>query len=122
VGRSYRPAGHPGRTRPQGQDDDRPYEAGYDGDDLEDEYDDDYLDDRFLESDDAADYRRPRRRAFFVKAVAITVIFAMLLAFPLGYLLETEMRDGRVTAALAVTEVTIVLAAVLLVRATRRRL
>ncbi len=75
-----------------------------------------------VDGDEAEDYRRPRARNLVVKGIAISVIIALLLAFPLGYLLDTELRDGRVTAALAVTEVTIVVALIVLVRSTRRPL
>jgi hypothetical protein len=83
--------------------------------------DDDDVFAEFDDDDEAEDYRRPRARNLVVKGIAVAVIFALLLAFPLGYVLETELRDGRVTAALVVTEVTVVVALVLLLRSTRRR-
>ena len=46
----------------------------------------------------------------------------MLLAFPLGYLLDTELRNQHLEAALVLIEVVIVAVAIAVVRSNRRRL
>ena len=54
--------------------------------------------------------------------MALTLIAGMLLAFPLGYLLDAELRSQHLEAVLAVIEVTIVVVLVVVVRASRRPL
>ena len=57
-----------------------------------------------------------------VKAVALLVIVGMLLAFPLGYLLDTELRNQHLEAALVIIEGVVFAVLVAAVRASRRRL
>lgn len=61
-------------------------------------------------------------RRLLVKAVALLVIVGMLLAFPLGYLLDTELRNQHLEAALVIVEAVVVAVLVASVRASRRRL
>ena len=67
-------------------------------------------------------YPRHRVRRALVKAVALTLIAGMLLAFPLGYLLDAELRSQHLEAVLAVIEVTIAVLLVAVVRASRKPL
>lgn len=54
--------------------------------------------------------------------MALLVIVGMLLAFPLGYLLDTELRNQHLEAALVIIEVVVFAVLVAAVRASRRRL
>jgi hypothetical protein len=67
-------------------------------------------------------YTSYRLRRFIVKVVALIVIVGMLLAFPLGYLLDAELRNHHVEAGLALIELTIAVVLVAVVRSSRRRL
>ncbi|MDP9325846.1 MAG: hypothetical protein M3O87_04830 [Candidatus Dormibacteraeota bacterium] len=92
-------------------------EDGAEGDDAD-------LDDEAYfgsDEDEADQYRPPRWRGLLVKGVALTLIIGLLLAFPLGYLLDSELRDGRIEVAILVTEITLMVALVIVVRSTRRR-
>ncbi|MGI8610359.1 MAG: hypothetical protein ACR2MY_14240 [Candidatus Dormibacteria bacterium] len=50
------------------------------------------------------------------------LIVGLVLAFPLGYLLDAELRNQHLEAALAIVEVVVVVVLVASVRASRRRL
>ncbi|HEV1997421.1 MAG TPA: hypothetical protein VGR61_04725 [Candidatus Dormibacteraeota bacterium] len=52
----------------------------------------------------------------------MVVIVGMLLAFPLGYLLDTELRNQHLEAAMVIIEAVIVAVLIASVRASRRRL
>ncbi|MFY9614265.1 MAG: hypothetical protein WAT58_02600 [Candidatus Dormiibacterota bacterium] len=91
----------------------------YDKDSENEEEDEAYLD---FDEDDADQYRPPLWRGLLVKGVALTLIIGLLLAFPLGYVLDSELRDGRIEVAILVTEVTLMVALVMIVRSTRRPL
>jgi hypothetical protein len=72
------------------------------------------------DSDDEIPRFRARRAA--VKVVAVVLIVGMLLAFPLGYLLDGELRNQHVEAVLAVVEVTTAAVLIAVVRSSRRPL
>lgn len=72
--------------------------------------------------DESDEYPRHRARSAIVKAVALVVIVGMLLAFPLGYLLDVELRNQHVEAGLAIIEVTIAVALLAVLRASRKPL
>jgi hypothetical protein len=72
--------------------------------------------------EDAEPYRRRGARAWLTKAVAVVLIIGMLLAFPLGYVLDEQLRNQHVEAVLAIVEVTIAIVLIVVVRGSRRRL
>ncbi|HEV3235029.1 MAG TPA: hypothetical protein VG329_10825 [Candidatus Dormibacteraeota bacterium] len=91
----------------------------YDEEDNQDEHGPE----QFGFDDDEADQYRPSRwRGLLVKGVALTLIIGLLLAFPLGYVIDSELRDGRIEVAILLTEVTLMVALVMIVRSTRRPL
>lgn len=80
-----------------------------------------YPDDEPPAADWDDDEPSPRRRRHPVlKLVALVLVIGMLLAFPLGYVLEAESRNQNVEATVALVEVTIAVVLVVLVRASRR--
>lgn len=72
--------------------------------------------------DNEEGYPRHRVRMAVTKAVALVLITGLLLAFPLGYLLDTELQNQHLEAGLVVIEVTIAIVLVVAVRGSRRRL
>jgi hypothetical protein len=72
--------------------------------------------------DDDEEYPRHRMRRLLVKAVAYVLIVGLILAFPLGYLLDTELRNQHLEAALVIIEVVVFAVIVAVVRSNRRRL
>jgi uncharacterized membrane protein YfcA len=79
-------------------------------------------DDPFAGDDGPDEYPRFRVRRALTKAVALVLIIGMLLAFPLGYLLDAELRNQHLEAVLAVVELTIAAVLVAVVRSSRRPL
>jgi hypothetical protein len=67
-------------------------------------------------------YPSYRVRRYLTKAVALIVIVGLLLAFPLGYLLDEELRNQHIEAGLALIELTIAAVLIAVVRSSRRRL
>ncbi|MFN2466234.1 MAG: hypothetical protein ABR598_08235 [Candidatus Dormibacteria bacterium] len=63
---------------------------------------------------------RFRVRRTLMKVVALVLIVGLLLAFPLGYLLDAELRNQHLEAALFVIEVVIAGVLVGVVRSSRR--
>lgn len=73
--------------------------------------------------DDGEPYpARLRGRRRLMKAIALVLIVGLLLAFPLGYLLDAELRNQHLEAALALIELTIAGVLVGVVRSSRRPL
>ena len=72
--------------------------------------------------EDEEDYPRRRVRGWWTKAVALVLIIGMLLAFPLGYVLDEQLRNQHVEAVLAIVEVTVAIVLVVVLRGSRRRL
>lgn len=79
-------------------------------------------DDYPREWDEPDDYPRHRVRRALVRAVALVAIIGLLLVFPLGYLLDEELRTQHVEAGLALVELTIAVVLIAVVRLSRRRL
>ncbi|MEA2681994.1 MAG: hypothetical protein QOK05_322 [Chloroflexota bacterium] len=82
----------------------------------------DHPDDPFAFDDGPDEYPRYRGRRMLVKGVALVLIVGMLLAFPLGYLLDAELRNQHLEAVLALVELTIFAVLVAVVRSSRRPL
>ncbi|HEY8740228.1 MAG TPA: hypothetical protein VIN56_06525 [Candidatus Dormibacteraeota bacterium] len=61
-----------------------------------------------------------RFRRVVLKAVALVVIIGMMLAFPLGYLLDAELRNQHLEAALLLIEMVIAGVLIAVVRFSRR--
>lgn len=64
---------------------------------------------------------RQRARRAVVKGVAFVLVIGMLVAFPLGYVLDTDLRTRNIEGTFALLEVTIGVVLIALVRASRRR-
>lgn len=56
----------------------------------------------FLE--EVAPYRRGRAARLLVKVIATILVMALVLAFPLQYVLDEQLRSHHVEAVLAITE------------------
>lgn len=78
--------------------------------------------DDLSDGDGDDEYPRFRARRAAVKAVAVVLIVGMLLAFPLGYLLDSELRNQHVEAVLALVELTVAVVLIAVVRSSRRPL
>jgi hypothetical protein len=73
--------------------------------------------------DDLADddgYPRFRLRRLIVRTVALVLIVGMLLVFPLGYLLDAELRNQHLEAAGALIEVVVLVVIIAAMRSRRR--
>jgi uncharacterized membrane protein YfcA len=81
-----------------------------------------FADDHFDGDGPDDEYPRFRARRAAVKAVAVVLIVGMLLAFPLGYLLDSELRNQHLEAVLALVELTIAAVLIAVVRSSRRPL
>ena len=64
--------------------------------------------------------RRPLRR-MATRVVAIVLIVGLVLAFPLGYLLDAELQGRHLEAVLAIVEAVVIVTLVAAVRVSRRR-
>ncbi len=76
----------------------------------------------FLATDEEPYPARFGVRRVLMKAVAIMVIVGLLLAFPLGYLLDAELRNQHLEAAIALIELTVAGVLIAVVRSSRRSL
>jgi high-affinity Fe2+/Pb2+ permease len=79
-------------------------------------------DDPWVDDDDEPYPARLRGRRRLMKAIALVLIVGLLLAFPLGYLLDAELRNQHLEAALALIELTVAAVLVGVVRSSRRPL
>jgi hypothetical protein len=81
-------------------------------------------DDDYVRRDGTADgdeeYPRFRLRRIVVRAVALLLIVGLLLAFPLGYLLDTELRNQHLEAGVALIEAVVVVVIIAALRSRRR--
>ena len=67
-------------------------------------------------------YPRYRTRQALIKAIAIVLIIGLMLAFPLGYLLDVAIQNGRSEAVIAIAEATFIVVLIAVVRSSRKRL
>ena len=72
--------------------------------------------------EDDDDYPRRRGRRLATRVVAVVLIVALVVAFPLGYLVDAELQGRHIEAVIAIIEVVLVATLVAVVRASRRRL
>ena len=77
--------------------------------------------DPFDWSEDQSPYPRRRGVRLVTKIFATVLIMALVLAFPLEYLLSEQLRNHHVEAVVAVTEVVIVVVLLAVVGSVRRR-
>jgi uncharacterized membrane protein len=69
---------------------------------------------------DPDEYPRHPVRRLLTRAVALVLIVGLVLAFPLGYLLDAELRNQHLEAVLLIVEVVVVAVLFAAVRASRR--
>jgi uncharacterized membrane protein YfcA len=67
------------------------------------------------------EYPRHRVRRAITRAVALLLVVGMLLAFPLGYLLDAEVRNQHVEAVAVIVEAVVIAVLVAVLRSNRRR-
>ena len=77
--------------------------------------------DPFDWSEDPAPYPRRRGVRLAIKVTATVLIMALVLAFPLEYVLSEQLRNHHVEAVIAITEVVIVAVLLGVVWSVRRR-
>jgi hypothetical protein len=75
-----------------------------------------------FDSEPPEDYPSYRLRQAVVKAVALVLIIGVLLALPLGYILDAQIREQHNEAVIAIVELAVMVVLVVVVRASRRRL
>ena len=76
--------------------------------------------DPFDWADDPEPYPRPRGFRLLTRVIATVLIMALVLAFPLEYVLNEQLRSHHVEAVVAITEAVIIVTLVAVVRSSRR--
>lgn len=72
--------------------------------------------------DEPDEYPARRLRTAVIKGVALVLVIGVLLALPLGYVLDSQIRDQHVEAVIAIVELAVMVVLVMVVRASRRSL
>ncbi|MFN2463541.1 MAG: hypothetical protein ABR573_06530 [Candidatus Dormibacteria bacterium] len=65
-------------------------------------------------------YRRGRGARLLTRVIATSLIICLLLAFPLEYLVNEQLRSHHVEAVVAITEAVIVVVLLVVVRSARK--
>ena len=68
------------------------------------------------------DYPQHRARKLLTRGVALVLVVGLLLAFPLGYVLNEQLRNQHVEAVAAIVEIVLVAVVVAVLRSNRRPL
>lgn len=82
---------------------------------------DDPGEDPFAWPDDPDPYPRRRGVRLLTRVIATILIMALVLAFPLEYVLNEQLRNHHVEAVIALTEAVVIVTLVAVVRSSRRR-